>query len=741
MSAIQLWPVFICYRRVDGSVAARRLYELLDQWHTVGPEGQPIQIDAYLDETMPGVADWKALHRPYLEKARALIVVCTPGAKINDGPGDWVHMEIDWWLANRQTAPILVDPLLEGLRYVPDQIARRWPDIQRIPLVEHEWKALAGAALEEKVGAVRRQVIGAVLPSGAAIYAQELADERRRSRRLKSALLVAAALLIAVAAAATYAYTQKAAALRNERIAQASLLDSRAASLFSEASALDARRDLERARARDLTERAALVANRIASSDAPEEARILAENLSNESAQLASDIAVLSRRNAEALAEARGVLQQADTAWEALARDGVSTAERRRPTGAPIFSIELINAGAGESLLLYYGTADDPRLVMINAGPKTAFRDTVAKRLQQLSQSQFGGRPVPIELFIVGDRDADKTEGLLEILTNLAETRATGGSLVDLRGIWANIFRVDGGRETLRSHTRRLIDDLRIPLNQPFGRHVVRPATGRVVATLPGGLEIVVLGPTYERLEEVYELSEREARRAEGTIEPLAPADYTRVKIDTTPAPLTVAPPVGEAAATNCRPSDNAREQAGGAYRDASVPNRASTILLFKYQGLSFLFTGDARGDYILEGLLRTGLMEAKGNAAVDLMTIPHLGSDHNVTVDFFRRLRASGYLFSGDGTHGNPEVKTVAALVSARGCDVYRMYFVNREGRANPPGVRDRDQPAPTDDPHGAALDRFFKEENAFSPNYRRVFRTMRDGTVRIDLLTPVRF
>ena len=117
-------------------------------------------------------------------------------------------------------------------------------------------------------------------------------------------------------------------------------------------------------------------------------------------------------------------------------------------------------------------------------------------------------------------------------------------------------------------------------------------------------------------------------------------------------------------------------------------------------------------------------------------MTVPHLGSDHNVTVDFFRRVRASGDLFSGDGTHGNPEVATVAALATARGCDGYRMYFVNREGRAASSSTE-----ADPDDTHGALLDRFFSEERAFNPNYRRLFRSMTDGSVIIDLLTPVRF
>ena len=259
-------------------------------------------------------------------------------------------MEIDWWLAHRGTAPILVDPLMEGLRYVPVAIARRWPDIQRIPLVEAEWSVLSGAALEAKTEAVRRQVIGAILPSGAAIYAQELAIEQQRSRRLKGALLIAALLLVAVGAAGAYAYNRRGAAQRSERVAQASLLDSTASSLFNEARLLETRRELEMNRAGDLVARAALIASTVPPADAAASVDVLRENLGTETAQLKADIAALKRRSAEALARGREALRRADTAWQDLAAIGAPIPNRQSPEPF-IFSIELVNAGRGESLL------------------------------------------------------------------------------------------------------------------------------------------------------------------------------------------------------------------------------------------------------------------------------------------------------------------------------------------------------------------------------------------------------
>jgi hypothetical protein len=72
--------------------------------------------------------------------------------------------------------------------------------------------------------------------------------------------------------------------------------------------------------------------------------------------------------------------------------------------------------------------------------------------------------------------------------------------------------------------------------------------------------------------------------------------------------------------------------------------------------------------------------MGPQGRVHVDLLLLPHQGSKRNLTSEFLERLTADNYLFSGDGTHSNPEVATIAALVAARPCADYTMYFVNRD-------------------------------------------------------------
>ena len=139
----------------------------------------PPLLDVYFDQAAPGVEDWTAIHEPYLKRARAIIVICTPGSKLNEGTGDWVHKEIDWWLSNRVMAPILVDPLGEEMRYVPGPIANKWPNAQRIRLIEKDWEGLAEDDRQVLDDRVRAQFLGAIVPSGDSFYQQELEQEKR----------------------------------------------------------------------------------------------------------------------------------------------------------------------------------------------------------------------------------------------------------------------------------------------------------------------------------------------------------------------------------------------------------------------------------------------------------------------------------------------------------------------------------------------------------------------------------
>jgi WD40 repeat protein len=188
------WPVFICYRQSDGKDVAELIYELLHEQRAQllrddGTASSSVELDVYFDLRAAAVGDWTLLHQPHLQRARAFIIVCTPGAKLDEGDGDWVHREIGWWLENRpDTAPILVDALGEEGRYVPDKVHRRWPNAQRIQIVPREWQRLADAERRDFESDVLTRFLGGIVPSGKSIYRQELEQEQARVAELETAL-------------------------------------------------------------------------------------------------------------------------------------------------------------------------------------------------------------------------------------------------------------------------------------------------------------------------------------------------------------------------------------------------------------------------------------------------------------------------------------------------------------------------------------------------------------------------
>lgn len=222
------WPIFICYRQSDGKAVARRTHGLLhgQTVTSVDPEsGATVsyELDVYFDQAAPAAGDWTEIHEPYLKRARAFIVICTPGAKLKESKGDWVHQEIDWWLENNQSAPVLIDALGEEARYIPDAIATRWPNTQRVRLVEDEWSRLDQDELKIEEARVQERLIGGITNTAEHYLRRELEQKERQaktlrtalerqkmlSRRFKVAFFIATLFLVLATGATWYAFVQQ----------------------------------------------------------------------------------------------------------------------------------------------------------------------------------------------------------------------------------------------------------------------------------------------------------------------------------------------------------------------------------------------------------------------------------------------------------------------------------------------------------------------------------------------------
>jgi hypothetical protein len=110
---------------------------------------------------------------------------------------------------------------------------------------------------------------------------------------------------------------------------------------------------------------------------------------------------------------------------------------------------------------------------------------------------------------------------------------------------------------------------------------------------------------------------------------------------------------------------DAASDPSTLANADMSVPNLSSIVLLAECEGKAILLTGDARSDHILAGLDKAGFL-INGKMHLDVLKVPHHGSNRNITATFLKKVTADTYVISADGKYGNPDSETLEWIVEA---------------------------------------------------------------------------
>ena len=398
-----------------------------------------------------------------------------------------------------------------------------------------------------------------------------------------------------------------------------------------------------------------------------------------------------------------------------------------------IFSLEAFQADHGDSLLIHYGDRKKPHFILIDGGPKsTTFSANTAARLNQLKDRfPTDDGKLCLDMVMVSHIDDDHIDGLLAMTGFLLECRDDQQPLpYEIRTCWFNSFdeilgnrdeqvftglvnhvqtaAVDGSFPEMDTNDqygaavvagvnqgrrlRRDLTNLQIPLNawpkqQPVDdveRMVVRPSAGRLTIPWDNHLKLTILAPDAKRLKRLHKTWD-DAIKTRPTLKTLAQL---------------------------------------AAYNDNSVANLSSIVVLAECGGKSMLLTGDARGDDVVAGAQAADLLQDE-TLPVDLLKLPHHGSDRNVTTDFFRKFPASHYVVSGNGEHGNPElVRTIEHMLEpARRTDDFTLHLTNRTG------VHD----------FGHKVADYLKRKTKRNRDYAVNFRDDEQPSVIVNLLDPV--
>ena len=363
--------------------------------------------------------------------------------------------------------------------------------------------------------------------------------------------------------------------------------------------------------------------------------------------------------------------------------------------------LHMFQSGKGDCLLL--SNANDTARILIDGGMPAAYREHVAQALGKLRAARKA-----INLVYVSHIDQDHIGGILkmlddEVLWRVHEYQKKSGNPSHkpppvprppkIDTIWHNAFheqlRKNAGRieqalaaaapvllgaqvgqlreaglhqSELAASIREAIQVSRRVGPKQLGIELNPQAGGKLMMRRRGakpirmkGLTITILGPTephLERLRKEWNDWLENNEKALATIRETARKDEQRLgasELDRLMLTLAL------------------QAEVFGDPKKVTPPNLASLTLLIEENGESILLTGDAVGEQITEGLLAAGRLASGSTFAVDVLKVPHHGSEHNIDKEFCDTVIARNYVFCGNGEHENPDLRVVELIAKRR--------------------------------------------------------------------------
>jgi hypothetical protein len=342
--------------------------------------------------------------------------------------------------------------------------------------------------------------------------------------------------------------------------------------------------------------------------------------------------------------------------------------------------------------LLHWGSLVAPRLAVIDGGPGNVYQNSLRPRLEEIRQNR-GLTQLPIDLVMVSHADNDHVVGIKKLFRQLKSEVDNNVSALQrhfaVGRLWHNTFNdilgdtIDKFYTTLMTSVEASVGGNPNPVVLEKIRAAYKAkyptdpnpdqAAFDIALLLAGHGEGRELRDSFQYLFDQQQINALNAPFKKNGLPTLITRGAALQPLEIGGLAFTILGP-GEAEINALQEEFDAYIQEHGmdetsllaAYADDSIKNLSSIVCLVQMGGRRMLLTGDARGDQIVAGLTAVGLLN-HDPLTVDVLKVPHHGSDRNVEPDFFERIFADVYVFSGDGKHGNPERDTLTWLTSAR--------------------------------------------------------------------------
>ncbi len=316
-----------------------------------------------------------------------------------------------------------------------------------------------------------------------------------------------------------------------------------------------------------------------------------------------------------------------------------------------VINLHVLQAEYGDCLILESKSGNESANILIDGGAYQTFEKHLKPTLKKVP---LNGK---LDLVVLSHIDNDHVIGLLDLLAEIKNQRENGKKeLAEIEKIWHNSFNEllelhEEPKKLLRdvfsvtnmvkgSNTKeslvmkgfqqgtdltKLAKILRIPINPGFDNLIV--VDDKIRSVRLNNINIQLLGPTKKNVGKLRKEWKKwlEKKKTEKTV-------FGLLELV-----------------------------------DKSVPNLASITFLASIKNRKILFTGDGLGDDILDMLSKNCMLDRNGKFYVDILKVPHHGSDRNVSLEFFKGVIANYYIISANGRDDNPSLCTLKWILESR--------------------------------------------------------------------------
>ncbi len=319
-----------------------------------------------------------------------------------------------------------------------------------------------------------------------------------------------------------------------------------------------------------------------------------------------------------------------------------------------MFRVHMLPAFHGDCLWVEFGQADDPRVMLVDAGTPSTWPALKSKVLAE--RARRNGK-LHIELFVVTHIDADHIGVALKLIGQIGPLGITIGEVWFNGYLHLDNLRSPPPADTLGAkHGEQLsvlIDDARLSWNTRFDRRAVMvPDTGPLPEFDFSGMRLTLLSPSFAKLQALKPSWETEVRNAG-----LVPGDaYEAVETKTD---------------SDILGNEAVQIMADSLFKgDTAKANGSSIAFLAEFEGKVVFFGADAHAD-VIHAALKRGPLKNQETLALAAFKVSHHGSKGNTDVPLVKALPASHYLFSTNGNqfdHPDPEAVARIAVYGPAG-------------------------------------------------------------------------